>query len=561
MYQEHKISERDIKIFEDQRLGIGGFGAVFKGEWSGRKVAIKVLLCNTDETELRREMECMLQLRCPQLLMLYGAVLASSKQALVMELMPRGNLHDLLRNCLDLPWNKKYRIILDILFGLGYLHARKIIHRDLKSMNVLLDDGLNAKIGDFGLAKIKTDASHSSAAQAGVVGTIYCMAPELFDEDVKDPYTTAVDIYALAMVLYELLTHKVPFEEMLGGRNARMVIPGWVLAQKKRPKLPDSTLPAFKEVIERCWAQDAALRPTADWVIQAIEPLYRASESTSSAAASLPEARGPASAAKSGPRDMGYSDKVSSVSVRSGPQYIGYSDEILSAPVGGAAPRYMKDSAQFPSFTGAFSPVAASTRVIDREKILAQKEAELAQRELALQKQETERLRAELSRQQAEKAKAAAEQARQQEAARRTQVAEAEARQQEAARARAAEGARRQEVEKAQAAERARRQAAEARLAEAQAAHARAAAEGARGAALFKSAPPKPETCSDESSSDEEIDRSAFPRGRVGTHPGLIATAMALQKAEAELSEQSKPSRPMLPPTYEKIRFAPKPPK
>ena len=98
--------------------------------------------------------------------------------AIVMELVSNGNLYEKLRDNESLPWTIKYSIATDIAYGLTYLHDRGIIHRDLKSLNVLLDDKLNAKICDFGLAKVKTQ-SHSTATMGGSAGTILWMAPEL----------------------------------------------------------------------------------------------------------------------------------------------------------------------------------------------------------------------------------------------------------------------------------------------------------------------------------------------------------------------------------------------
>ena len=176
----------------------------------------------------------------------------------------------------------KYNIATDIAFGLTYLHDRGIIHRDLKSMNVLLDDNLNAKISDFGLAKVKTQ-SQLIATMGGCVGRILWMAPELFGRKAKN--TEKSDVYALGMVLYELLTHKLPFQDDLVGKKPEAVIPDW-LKNSERPDIPNYGDRSFKELIEQCWHQDSGTRPTAEQVAQRLEQMTT-NESIQAAAGAL----------------------------------------------------------------------------------------------------------------------------------------------------------------------------------------------------------------------------------------------------------------------------------
>ncbi len=92
-----------------------------------------------------------------------------------------------------LPWTIRFQIALDAAWGLKDLHGYPILHRDLKSLNILLDNNLRAKLADFGLAKVK----HESSSQSSVAkGTVLWMAPELFDDEPK--MTTASDVTVLA---------------------------------------------------------------------------------------------------------------------------------------------------------------------------------------------------------------------------------------------------------------------------------------------------------------------------------------------------------------------------
>ena len=137
----YEINNSDIQVFQDQKLGQGGFGAVYKGRWSGRDVAIKVLVCKLTgdvEKDFRQELAVMLGLRSPQVVQTFGGILAGPTQAIVMELMPRGSLYGLLREEKPLDWPTKYRIALDVAYGIKYLHGLNILHRDLKSLNVLV---------------------------------------------------------------------------------------------------------------------------------------------------------------------------------------------------------------------------------------------------------------------------------------------------------------------------------------------------------------------------------------------------------------------------------------
>ena len=158
---------------------------------------------------------------------------------------------------------------MDIAHGLQYLHDRDIIHRDLKSWNVLLDDRLNAKICDFGLPKVKTQ-SQLTATMGVSAGTILWMAPELFGRRAKN--TESTDVYVLGMVLYELMTHRLPFQDDLVGKRAECVVPGW-LKDGERPDLPAYGNQSFKDLIEICWHQDSGARPTAEQVAERPEKM------------------------------------------------------------------------------------------------------------------------------------------------------------------------------------------------------------------------------------------------------------------------------------------------
>ena len=156
------------------KLGEGGFGIVYKGTWKhGGEVAIKQIksiLEEDAELELKNESSVMAKLNSPYIIRLFGLCWDENKYALVMELMPNASLSQLLRSGKELPWDIRYSIARDVAYGLRFLHDRKILHRDLKSANVLLDGNLRAKLSDFGLSKVKTQTAYISTNSWG--GTV-----------------------------------------------------------------------------------------------------------------------------------------------------------------------------------------------------------------------------------------------------------------------------------------------------------------------------------------------------------------------------------------------------
>jgi len=180
----------------------------------------------------------------------------------------------------------------DIAKGLEFLHHIGLIHRDLKSSNVLLsfsrsnndmgngnmeNNGYNgAKICDFGTARALDNESKSKKLMTGNLGTCAWMAPELFEKN--SDYGTAVDVYAYGMVLWELTHRKIPFEE-----EQMFTVPQKVM-KGDRPPIGKNTPKALKKLITSCWHGKAAKRPTMSTVTKAIAQLYEESLAQSGAA-------------------------------------------------------------------------------------------------------------------------------------------------------------------------------------------------------------------------------------------------------------------------------------
>ena len=248
-------------------LGEGGFGVVYRGKWSHIDVAVKQLkvarLSEKALTEFRTEAELHGALRHANVVQLYAVCLEAAKYCMVMELMSNGSLFNVLHNGRELPWSLRLSIAKDIAVGLNYLHSRGILHRDLKSLNVLLDDRMRAKLSDFGLSTLKSESSSTTTAAKGksAVGTVQWMAPELFKRGTKKSELS--DIYALGMTLWELASREIPFKD---GDGNEAVIIKWI-TDGEQEKIPEDTPKPFAALIARCWAQRAEDRPLTPAII------------------------------------------------------------------------------------------------------------------------------------------------------------------------------------------------------------------------------------------------------------------------------------------------------
>ncbi|XP_057987858.1 G-type lectin S-receptor-like serine/threonine-protein kinase At1g11410 [Hevea brasiliensis] len=195
------------------KLGQGGFGVVYKGKLSnGKEVAVKRLSKDSGQgiDEFKNEVLLIAKLQHQNLVKLLGCCIQGEEPMLVYEYMPNKSLDSFLfnetrRSILD--WRKRFDIIVGIARGILYIHQDsrlKIIHRDLKTSNILLDEEMNPKISDFGLARIfKGDQTHEKTNR--IVGTFGYMSPEYV---VFGKFSTKSDVFSFGIILLEIITGK-----------------------------------------------------------------------------------------------------------------------------------------------------------------------------------------------------------------------------------------------------------------------------------------------------------------------------------------------------------------
>ncbi|XP_044965493.1 putative receptor-like protein kinase At4g00960 isoform X2 [Hordeum vulgare subsp. vulgare] len=216
IYDFPTLQEATGNFSEKHKLGEGGFGTVYKGNLQdGQEIAVKKLIDGTAATghgldQIRNEVLVLTQLQHKNLVRLLGFCLHQKEMLLVYEYIRNGSLDKFLfdasrRNTLN--WDEEYNIVLGIAKGIMYLHedsSVRIIHRDLKANNILLDDAMDPKIADFGLARLQV-GGHTQTMTARVVGTYGYMAPEYAIHGNVSP---KIDIFSFGVLVLEIVTKR-----------------------------------------------------------------------------------------------------------------------------------------------------------------------------------------------------------------------------------------------------------------------------------------------------------------------------------------------------------------
>jgi len=245
-----------------ENLGSGEFGQVFRGSYRGEEVCIKWLFFDDSLgqeiilQDLAKEIESFRYLKHKRLVSFIGACLEMPYPCLVTQYMPGGSLHHLLHaKKTKLPPLTAINMCLQLADGVWYLHDQNptIVHRDLKSLNVVLDLNLNVKICDFGLTE-SMERTHMTKRNNG--GSPRYMAPELFDSKTK--ITEKIDIWALGCIYVEIFGGKLPYDTI----NTLTDLTREMLVHRRSPNVPEFIFEAIRAVIHSCLDFDHRLRPT-----------------------------------------------------------------------------------------------------------------------------------------------------------------------------------------------------------------------------------------------------------------------------------------------------------
>uniref|UniRef100_A0ACD5UIY9 Uncharacterized protein n=1 Tax=Avena sativa TaxID=4498 RepID=A0ACD5UIY9_AVESA len=212
LFDFEQLLEATNNFSEENKLGQGGFGTVYKGKLlDGLDIAVKRLSAHSGQgfTEFKNEVQLIAKLQHSNLVRLLGWCSQEEEKILVYEYLPNKSLDffifDEKRRAL-LDWSNIIAIVEGIAHGLLYLHKHsrlRVIHRDLKPSNILLDNQVNPKISDFGIAKISTSNNNEGNTTRRVVGTYGYMAPEYASEGI---FSVKSDVFSFGVIVFEILS-------------------------------------------------------------------------------------------------------------------------------------------------------------------------------------------------------------------------------------------------------------------------------------------------------------------------------------------------------------------
>jgi len=257
-----KIDVKDL-VFK-KRVGKGNFGEVYDGDYLGTRVAIKKLYFVNDEMMqkyIEREMDTLTNLAHPNIVQFMGLCIELEDIYIVTEFVPGGDLRAILKDeNKEIPWDVRSDIAKQLAAAMNYLHSRNIIHRDLKSHNLLVGDGWKIKVCDFGLARpVDKQGKKEETQLMTIVGTNEWMAPEVM---LGLEYDHKCDVFSYAMVMWELITRDKPPQRVVRDQfgfpdmEHKSSIPAetpeelWNLLVECAERDPQNR-PEFKEVIRK----------------------------------------------------------------------------------------------------------------------------------------------------------------------------------------------------------------------------------------------------------------------------------------------------------------------
>lgn len=256
---EEEWSADMSQLLIGSKFASGRHSRIYHGIYKDKEVAIKLIsqpeedetLAAYLEQQFTSEVALLLRLRHPNIVTFVAACKKPPVFCIITEYMAGGSLRKYLhkQEPYSLPLKLVLTLSLDIARGMNYLHSQGILHRDLKSENILLGEDMSVKVSDFGISCLESQCG----SRKGFTSTYRWMAPEMIKEKV---HTRKVDVYSFGIVLWELLTALIPFQDMTPEQAA------YAVAQKNaRPPLPAACPVALSHLITQCWATNPDKRP------------------------------------------------------------------------------------------------------------------------------------------------------------------------------------------------------------------------------------------------------------------------------------------------------------
>ncbi|XP_054824278.1 serine/threonine-protein kinase STY17-like isoform X2 [Prosopis cineraria] len=261
-----EIDTNQLKF--ENKVGSGSFGDLYRGNYCSQDVAIKVLKTDKINTEMLREFAqevyIMRKIRHKNVVQFIGACTQPPNLCIVTEFMSRGSVYDFLhkqRGVFKLP--SLLKVAIDVSKGMNYLHQNNIIHRDLKTANLLMDENEVVKVADFGVARVQTQ----SGVMTAETGTYRWMAPEVIEHK---PYDQKADVFSFGIALWELLTGELPYAYLSPLQAAVGVV-----QKGLRPSIPKNAHPRLSELLRRCWQQDPIERPNFSEILEILQQIAK----------------------------------------------------------------------------------------------------------------------------------------------------------------------------------------------------------------------------------------------------------------------------------------------
>ncbi|KRX06204.1 Sterile alpha motif/pointed domain [Pseudocohnilembus persalinus] len=275
------IDSKELKWSSADKIGTGGYGEVYKGSWLGQDVAVKQYGKIKTRFSKRRafdfisEVQVINNLRHPNIVLYMGVCITPTHYLLINEYLEQGSLFDhihIKKSHIDM--DRVLYIVEDIALGMSYLHARKVLHCDLKSPNVLVDQSWNVKLCDFGLSRIRDKLQNrKKRKKQGKIGTVYWMAPEIMREE---EYNEKADVYSFGIILWELLARKIPYDKM----SQVQIIGSVGYDDNFKLETPKNGPPELIKMMEQCLERNPKNRPDFQEIVSKVQNISKKGKSS-----------------------------------------------------------------------------------------------------------------------------------------------------------------------------------------------------------------------------------------------------------------------------------------